>query len=221
MSVPGKPADADSPRPTANVYVDGFNLYYGCVRDTSCKWLDLGKLCRFLLSDYTIHRIRYFTARLRSRPDDPGKPQRQDVYLRALRTIPNLSIHEGFYLETTPRARLANPGPGQPRTVEVLKTEEKGSDVNLATYLLLDAVDQDADVFVVVSNDSDLVTPIEVVRTRFDRAVGLLNPYQRASRRLLEVVAFNRHIRQAALKACQFPLEFQDAYGTIRKPSAW
>ncbi|MFV2063919.1 MAG: hypothetical protein ACC726_10470 [Chloroflexota bacterium] len=49
----------------------------------------------------------------------------------------------------------------------VTKTEEKGSDVNLAAYLLLDAVDHDRDMAVVISNDSDLVEPIAVVRERY------------------------------------------------------
>jgi len=51
-----------------NVYVDAFNLYYGCLKDTPYKWLDLGRLCRLLLPGYTIKRIRYFTAIVESRP---------------------------------------------------------------------------------------------------------------------------------------------------------
>lgn len=53
-----------------NVYVDGFNLYYGCVKGTPYRWLDLARLCRVLLPSHEIHRIRYFTALLRKRPHD-------------------------------------------------------------------------------------------------------------------------------------------------------
>lgn len=42
------------------------------------------------------------------------------------------------------------------RTVSVLKTEEKGSDVNLAVDLLHDCVQGLYDCVVVISNDSDL-----------------------------------------------------------------
>src|SRR6266498_1448067 len=126
-----------------NVYVDAFNLYYGCLKGTPYRWLDLAALCRRLLPNDEINRIRYFTALVSARPDDPQEPQRQLTYLRALRTIPNLSIHTGHYLSHSVRMRLANPPPGGPATVEVIKTEEKGSDVNLATYLLLDAFKQD------------------------------------------------------------------------------
>lgn len=84
-------------------------------------------------------RIRYFTAQVSARQGDPQQPQRQLTYIRALEAIPHLSVHLGHYLTNTTRMALANPQPGQPRTVQVIKTEEKGSDVNIATYLMLDA----------------------------------------------------------------------------------
>jgi hypothetical protein len=71
-----------------NVYVDAFNLYYGCLKGTPYRWLDLGALCRRLLPKDRINRIRYFTATVSARPDNPDAPQRQQVYLRALETIP-------------------------------------------------------------------------------------------------------------------------------------
>ncbi len=139
-----------------NVYVDGFNLYYGCVKDTPYKWLDLGKLCRMLLPGHEIHRIRYFTALVVSRPDDPQQRTRQEVFLRALGTIPNLSVHYGQFRTHKVRVALANPSAGGPRTVEILDTKEKGSDVNLATYLLLDGFRKDYEMAVVVSNDNSV-----------------------------------------------------------------
>ena len=58
-----------------------------------------------------------------------------------------------------------------PNTIEVYKTEEKGSDVNLASHLLVDAAHRDCEVAVVVSNDSDLKDPIELAQTEFGIAV--------------------------------------------------
>lgn len=72
-----------------NVYIDGFNLYYGCVRGTPHRWLDIAALCARLLPKNTIHRIRYFTALLTPRINDPQQQNRQEIYIRALRTIPN------------------------------------------------------------------------------------------------------------------------------------
>ncbi len=118
----------------ANVYIDGFNLYYGALKARpACKWLDMDAFARqLLLPGHTIKRIRYFIARV-SAISDPQTPQRQATYLRALDTIPHLSIHAGTFRTNTVRLPLANPRPGGPNTAEVLKTEEKGSDVNLAT----------------------------------------------------------------------------------------
>jgi len=160
-----------------NVYVDAFNLYYGCLKGTSYRWLDLGALCRRLLPKDRINRIRYFTATVSARPDNPDAPQRQQVYLRALETIPGLSIHYGHYLSHVTRMPLARPRPGGARTVEVVKTEEKGSDVNLATFLLVDAFTRDCNVAVVISNDSDLKLPIEVVQRELGLRVGVVNPH--------------------------------------------
>ena len=78
-----------------NFYIDGFNLYFNAVSDSPYKWLDLGRMCSRIVPDHEVARIRYFTAPVEYRPDHPSQRQRQDTYLRALRTIPNLSIHEG------------------------------------------------------------------------------------------------------------------------------
>jgi hypothetical protein len=114
----------------ANVYVDAFNLDYGCLKGTPYRWVDLDTFCRQLLPRDRIHRIRYFTAMVSGRSADPQQPQRQQIYLRALQTIPHLSVHLGHYLSHPVRMPLAHPPPVGPQTVEVIKTEEKGSDVN-------------------------------------------------------------------------------------------
>jgi hypothetical protein len=69
----------------ANVYVDAFNLYYGCLKGTPYRWLDLDAFSRQLLPHDHIHRIRYFTALVSGRTGDLQQPQRQQIYLRALR----------------------------------------------------------------------------------------------------------------------------------------
>ncbi|MGH3815898.1 MAG: NYN domain-containing protein [Pseudonocardiaceae bacterium] len=107
-----------------NVYVDGFNLYYGCLKGTPYKWLDLGALFQVLLLSNKIQRIRYFTAKVNGQTD-PQQPVRQDTYLRALQTVPGLSVHLGHFLTSTVRMPLANPVPAGARTVEVIKTEER------------------------------------------------------------------------------------------------
>jgi hypothetical protein len=94
--------------PTANVYIDGFNLFYRCLKGTPYKWLDVARLSAHLLPKGTIvNRIRYFTARVGARPNNPDAPTNQEIYLRALRTIPNLTIGFGHFLTNTVDMPLA------------------------------------------------------------------------------------------------------------------
>jgi len=204
-----------------NVYVDAFNLYYGCLKGTSYRWLDLGALCRRLLPKDRVNRIRYFTATVSARPDNPDAPQRQQVYLRALETIPGLSIHYGHYLSHVTRMPLARPRPGGARTVEVVKTEEKGSEVNLATFLLVDAFTRECNVAVVISNDSDLKLPIEVVQRELGLRVGVVNPHPPARRSRALQPTFFKQLRTSTLAACQFAPVLTDAKGEIHKPAGW
>ncbi|MEW6127853.1 MAG: NYN domain-containing protein [Acidobacteriota bacterium] len=121
-----------------NIYVDGFNLYYGALKNTPYKWLDIHSLCRLMLPKHSIHKIKYFTAQVNARPHDPDQPVRQQTYLRALKTIPNLEIILGHFLSSEVMMLVAGCPPHAPQYIKVVKTEEKGSDVNIATHLLND-----------------------------------------------------------------------------------
>jgi hypothetical protein len=116
--------------------------------------------------------------------------------------------------------RLVTPRGGQ-RTVEVVNTEEKGSDVNLATYLLLDAFRRDCEAAVVITNDSDLKEPIEVAQTELGLAVGVVNPHPASRRSRALRPTFFKQLRPSALRASQFPPIISDAVGEIHKPVAW
>ena len=204
------------------VYIDGFNLYYGCLKGTPHKWLDPYALCTGLLPRNQIDRVRYFTARISARPNDPDQAMRQQTYFRALGTVPQIDIHLGHFLthEVTMPDAVAWQA-GRYRGVRVVKTEEKGSDVNLATHLLMDAFDDAFDVAVIVSNDSDLKEPISLVRNRFGKTIGILNPQQKVSRALQPLAHFIKAVRGGALANAQFPGQLQDAVGVFHKPAGW
>ena len=204
-----------------NIYVDGFNVYYGAVKGTGFKWLDLAALCKMLFPRNEINRIRYFTALVDARPSDLQQPVRQQTYIRALETIPSLSVHLGQFRTRPARMALADPPASGPKTVEVLKTEEKGSDVNLATYLLLDAFEKDCEVAIVFSNDADLKEPINVAKNKLGIAVGVVNPQQPSKRSLDLEPSFFKQLRKGPVAACQFPETMTDDRGTFRKPAAW
>src|SRR5215469_12613833 len=177
-----------------NVYIDGFNLYYGAVKSSPYKWLDLGALCHRMLPNDTIASIEYFTAIVSARPGDPGVPVRQQVYLRALRTVPNLKIVYGHFLTHSCRMVLTGTNPAQ--KVWVDRTEEKGSDVNIAAHLLRDAYGKKFEVAVVVTNDSDLLEPIRIARQELHLPIGILNPHQHHSAVLKAHATFMKRIRQ-------------------------
>lgn len=102
-----------------------------------------------------------------------------------------------------------------------METEEKGSDVNLATHLLVDAFGGRFDCAVIVSNDSDLVEPIRVVMTDLRKKVGVLNPHKRPSKQLARLVTFYKPIRAGVLRNSQFPDTLRDHVGQFHKPSDW
>src|SRR5262249_43902959 len=139
-------------------------------------WLNLERFCQLSFPNDQVNHIHYCTALVKARPNDPQQPIRQAVYIRALETLPCVTIHYGHFLVKPVSMPYAVPPPGGPGTVRVIKTEEKGSDVNLATALLIDAFDGGFEQAVVVSNDSDLVKPIQIVRQKFGLPVVVLFP---------------------------------------------
>lgn len=207
-----------------NFYIDAFNLYYGCLRGTPYRWLNLETFCQLHFPSDQVNRIHYCTARVKARPSDPHQPIRQQTYLRALATLPRVTIHYGHYLESKPMMPLAAPPPGGPPAVRVIKSEEKGSDVNLATTLLVDAYEGTFEQAVVVSNDSDLVYPIDVVRNRLRLPVVVLMPCgagRKPSFHLSKVATASPLVQTAHLAAAQFANPLTDAVGVFHKPASW
>lgn len=203
------------------VYVDGFNLYYRGLRKTSYKWVNLQLLSEALLSkNDKITSIKYFTADVSPKSGDPEAPVRQQTYLRALRTIPNLTIHHGRFLSKTKTRPLVS----DPNTyVEVHDTEEKGSDVNLASHLLKDAFENHFDAALVFSQDTDLCEPIRVVFEDLKKVVGVVwmdgsNP----GKRHRKITSFIRHANPSVINRCQFPETVIGRGGMkIQRPKGW
>jgi hypothetical protein len=202
-------------------YIDGFNLYYGRLKpNPALRWLDPDALARRLRPHDTVH-VRYFTARVRAQPD-PAARDRQRLYLRALDARPSISVHYGRFRTHPKFMALVNPLPGRPRIVEVHKTEEKGSDVNLATMLLVDGVDGLYDEAFVISNDGDLAEAIRQANTRFG-PVRVLNPHHPANvNEIKQAAASYGPLDTADLAASQFPDTMMLPSGrTIHRPPTW
>ena len=206
-----------------NVYVDGFNLYYRALRDTPFRWLNLCKLAQALFPRDTINQVCYFTALLDARPSDPAQPQRQQVYLRALATLPNLEVYYGTFRSRTKHRPLVNPIAGMPGVVRVRDSEEKGSDVNLVTRLLVDGFKGRYEQAVVISNDSDFASALHYVRDSLHLRVTVVNPDRkiRTHKDLKAAATYVKRLWKSHLRQSQFPQSLTDAHGTIRKPPNW
>ncbi len=153
------------------VYIDGYNLYYGLLRGTKLKWLDLVTLFGDHVLDSTseLVEIRYYTAPVLARMcDDADSPQRQRLYLQALRKMhpQRLKIIEGKIAMSTPMLRLAHPIEEAPhlKVVQVVDFNEKKTDVNLASDLIAGAWTDACEQAVICSNDTDLEAALATVR---------------------------------------------------------
>jgi hypothetical protein len=203
-----------------NVYVDGFNLYYGAVKGTPYKWLNIRRMCELAFPRNEIAEIHYCTAIVKDAPWDPHQSIRQQTFIRALETT-GIEVHYGSFLSKVVRMPLASPPRKGSRMVEVIKTEEKGSDVALGALLVAHGYQKRYEAAIVLSNDSDLVLPIKIVREELGLPVGIYNPHQEFSFELNRVATFRKKIRQGVLEAAQFPVTFEDEHGTITKPLTW
>jgi len=203
------------------VYVDGFNLYYGALRGTPFKWLDLDALFGKVLGPQNrLVKIKYFTALVQPTPTDPNVHVRQSAYLLALQAhCPLVEIYYGHFLRHQVTMEHANPPPA---LVPVWKNEEKGSDVNLALHVLNDAWLGAYDCAVIVSNDSDLAQSLRMVKAQHQKVIGLVTPgapLRKTSVQLRRHADFLRPIHRGALASNQLPDPIPST--TIRKPAGW
>ena len=214
------------------VYVDALNLYYRALRFTTLKWLNIVTQAQLSLpATCSIVAINYYYAPVSGRTD-PGAPNRQRVYLRALKTLPLVSTYQGNFIATRVWAGLIHPIEFRPAhwlkfiypkpiVTRVWKTEEKGSDVNLGAHLVRDAFQKRFETAAVLTNDTDLVEPVRIVTTEARLRVILLSPVNTPATSLVKHATSVRHIKPY-LGPSQFPGILVDARGRqIHKPPGW
>ena len=202
-----------------HAYVDGFNLYHSLLRrNPPLKWLDFTALWRALLPDLEIDHTYYFTANVHPMPLDRGAPARQQRLLDALRSS-GVEVVLGKFRQDRVMAR---PTHGSLRDrIEVHRTREKASDVNLAAHLLRDTYQGALDTAVVVSNDSDLEKPLLFAREHGVDVV-LCTPTARPSSALVRAASRHHVLRSEQLRTCQFPPRVTLPSGReVHRPREW
>ena len=209
-------------KPKTIVYIDGFNLYFGALKKTPWKWLDLEKLFQKLLGEkHCITAIKYFTASISARANNPESPDRQDAYLNAIeKYCSSVKIYYGHFLTNKIKVKVHNPPQGCPSYVSAVDTKEKGSDVNLALHILNDAWHNRYDCAVLVSNDSDIAGALKLVKEEHHKKIGLIIPgHRHPSNTLMQYKDFMKTIRPGVLAASQLP---DPIPGTnLYKPKKW
>lgn len=137
------------------VYVDGFNFYYGIKKEPWSRyyWIDMVRLFeQFMGSDQELVAVKYFSAR----PLDVVKSKRQDAFFQANLENPKFRLILGKYLHKQIECF---------RCHNIIRTyEEKQSDVNLATQIVADAYQDNCDIAILVSADSDMIPAIDLAR---------------------------------------------------------
>lgn len=230
------------------IYVDGYNLYYGCLKGTSFKWLDLLSLFEaHVLPSVTAQvdgrrlspvleplAIKFFTAPILARvAKAPDSVQCQEQYHAALlkHQPGRLEIIKGYYSLTTTRAMVVdtNAPKTAPRDCDeasVWKLEEKQSDVNLAIHAITDVLLDGIEHVVIVTNDTDIAPAVDMIKHRTKAAVGVVIPttdHERVPNNDLVKRAdwVRSHLTPSELQAAQLPRVIPDRRRPVSKPESW
>ena len=199
-------------------YIDGFNLYYGLIEKGWRRylWLDLRRLGENLLRrNQALVAVRYFTSRVYPEPHDLAKRVRQNTYLEALETLPDLHIHYGYF---APRTRLCSACRDERETYE-----EKMTDVNISVKLLGDAQDDVFDTAIIVSGDGDMEGLVQAVRERHqDKRVVVAFPPRRNSAALRSVATACFTIGRRKIADSQLAEQITTPTGfVLSRPPTW
>ncbi len=218
-------------------YVDGFNLFYGALKGTKYKWLNLHKAISTRLgTDFNLVSLKYFTAKVKPTAKDADIHKRQHAYIRALKSTQlNFSVTFGKYKErilTRPIAPI-NEWPKEypisqddysklPPYVTISSREEKGSDVNLAIQIVRDSAVNECDCICLVSNDSDMSGALKIAKNEFGKQIVLMTPwkYRKSTpHELKQHTNLVKVLNEKTLAASQLPDSIPNT--PITKPLQW
>ncbi|WP_395794598.1 antitoxin Xre/MbcA/ParS toxin-binding domain-containing protein [Aquimonas sp.] len=226
------------------VYVDGYNLYYGCVRNTPHKWLDIQALTQRILDTIRLDvdgepaafcldplAVKYFTAAiLKNFARHEDSVPSQAAYHQALRGHlgPALSLIEGYFAAEPARAHRHVKG--QPardcELVDIWKLVEKQSDVALALHGYGDALRGEVDHVVFVTNDTDVVPCLDLIRAHTAARIGLIIPTRAGVRSVNNDLScradwVRSHVLEDELASCQLPSMVMLDGRPVHKPLSW
>lgn len=168
------------------VYIDGYNFYYGCLKNTPYKWLDLAQLFeshllpRSGIPSSKLHPnfgVKFYTAEISEKvAEDVNSVVDQRSYHAALvnhrSNAVKVKVVKGDYVIDPVDSRVveeddtgARKLPRDCSKTKVWKIEEKQSDVNVALDAVFDAfIDNDVEHIVFVTNDTDIAPALRKLK---------------------------------------------------------
>lgn len=196
------------------VYVDGFNIYFGMLQAgfDYCKWLNLKRLAESLLKpNQILVEVKYYTSRVSNNPE---KQRRQTSYIEALETE-EIKIYYGQYQRDSIECKRCNH--------IWAHFNEKMTDVNIATHMIIDAFQDRYDTAMLISGDSDLVPPIKAIHENFSKKrVFVAFPPARFNNSVALVAKGSMTIGRKKLVESQFPDNVIKTDGfMLKKPELW
>jgi uncharacterized LabA/DUF88 family protein len=196
------------------VYIDGFNLYFGMKQAgyDKLKWLDLYLLANNLLKDnQRLFEVKYFTSRVSNNPE---KQKRQSTFIEALETKDVKIIYGNYQKGRIECKRCGNIWENY---------NEKMTDVNIASHMLIDAFQDRFDMAILISGDSDLVPPIKAIHSLFDqKRVIVAFPPHRHNASVALIASSSFIIGRKKISDSQLPDEVMKKDGYIlHKPIEW
>lgn len=226
------------------VYIDGYNLYYGCLKNSPHKWLDVRALIERILPSilfeqngepvrYTLQppAVKYFTAPILTafaRSDDSVSCQHHYHTALCAHLGDALEIIKGYHDAKPARAYAweESKAPRECAMIEIWKLEEKQSDVALALNAFSDAVRHDVDQIIAVTNDSDFAPAMKMIRQHTQAIVGLIVPTRQKTNHVnaeLDKHAHwtRTHIRDEEFAHSQLPAMIRLKHKTVHKPLSW
>ena len=219
-------------------YVDGFNLYFGSLRGTPYRWLDLPALVQFLCHEQNpaceLVAVKYYTADIKAKLSSHGEAscKAQQDYLLSLQAHSKangakLEIVKGKYNIQPKKYYAHQESVDFSQKLAVWVAEEKQTDVAIAVDLLCDALDNHCDQVVIFSNDSDLTPALTTVKSRWPNLkIGVVAPIRGEGRQssadLKAIADWTRSgIKVNELQAAQLPNKVLTRKRAISKPEHW
>ena len=214
------------------VYIDGLNLHYS-LDNTPYKGLNMKALIENILTPslHKIIKIKYFTAI----PTKADSDREHRLYLQVLKTLPNIEIIYGKHKKRRIKGKLIKYDPKlnkeviTDKTVKIFKPEEKETDVNIASHIIYDSCKQNIDCIVLLSNDTDLKTPLKFVKYRLKKKVVIITPTKKLESSDKIICPNKSHIELRKLSKVNLSIEEHHlknsqlllAVNGISKPKSW